>query len=327
MKVIDFGSSCFLTDHLSTYVQSRSYRAPEVILGMPYDQRIDIWSLGCILAELYTGKVLFQNDSVQTLLARLVGIMGQLDRKYLKRGKYSAKYFTKNFTVLYDKRNGAVEYLYPKKSSLRRRLKTDDALFLDFMTRLLRVNARERYVTIWFSTGCRLRIDLMKLSNAYVKGRKLQFHILIHWIGVTAVTQLIFIFVRLNRMLKWHFPFMDVLRKHQTDKIFFIQAYSWRSPRTSVLEVRFRKVSAGHQADVKIRGCATRSFLLCYLLCALYNIWRCKLSETWYEQQINKEVSHNTDVYKQTRCTLHLNPVFISYNMHMNTCWYSLLLL
>jgi serine/threonine protein kinase len=144
VKVIDFGSSCFLTDHLSTYVQSRSYRAPEVILGMPYDQRIDIWSLGCILAELYTGKVLFQNDSVQTLLARLVGIMGQLDRKYLKRGKYSAKYFTKNYTVLYDKKNGAVEYLYPKKSSLRRRLKTDDALFLDFMTRLLKVNARER---------------------------------------------------------------------------------------------------------------------------------------------------------------------------------------
>jgi serine/threonine protein kinase len=52
------GSSCFTTDHLSSYVQSRSYRAPEVILGMPYDQRIDIWSLGCILAELWTGYAL-----------------------------------------------------------------------------------------------------------------------------------------------------------------------------------------------------------------------------------------------------------------------------
>jgi len=55
IKIIDFGSSCFTTDHLSSYVQSRSYRAPEVILGMPYDQRIDIWSLGCIIAELWTG--------------------------------------------------------------------------------------------------------------------------------------------------------------------------------------------------------------------------------------------------------------------------------
>ena len=41
-------------------LQSRSYRSPEVILGAPYDQKIDIWSLGCILAELCTGRVLFQ---------------------------------------------------------------------------------------------------------------------------------------------------------------------------------------------------------------------------------------------------------------------------
>ena len=60
MKVIDLGSSCYVTDQLSSYVQSRSYRAPEVILGLPYDQKVDIWSLGCILAELLTGSVLFQ---------------------------------------------------------------------------------------------------------------------------------------------------------------------------------------------------------------------------------------------------------------------------
>ena len=59
VKVIDFGSSCFIHDHLSSYVQSRSYRAPEVILGCRYDYKIDIWSLGCILAELFTGYVLF----------------------------------------------------------------------------------------------------------------------------------------------------------------------------------------------------------------------------------------------------------------------------
>ena len=41
-------------------MQSRSYRAPEVILGLPYDQKIDLWSLGCILAELLSGQVLFQ---------------------------------------------------------------------------------------------------------------------------------------------------------------------------------------------------------------------------------------------------------------------------
>lgn len=63
VKVIDFGSSCFTTDQLSSYVQSRSYRAPEVILGLPYGQKVDVWSLGCILAELLSGYVLFQVGS------------------------------------------------------------------------------------------------------------------------------------------------------------------------------------------------------------------------------------------------------------------------
>jgi|EP01049_Picozoa_sp_SAG25_P000306 serine/threonine protein kinase len=42
IKIIDFGSSCFLHDTLGTYVQSRSYRAPEVFLGVQYDYRIDV---------------------------------------------------------------------------------------------------------------------------------------------------------------------------------------------------------------------------------------------------------------------------------------------
>jgi len=62
VKVIDLGSSCFETDHLCTYVQSRSYRAPEVILGLPYGPKIDIWSLGCILAELCSGQVSYASS-------------------------------------------------------------------------------------------------------------------------------------------------------------------------------------------------------------------------------------------------------------------------
>lgn len=63
VKVIDLGSSCFNTDHLCSYIQSRSYRAPEVILGLLYDEKIDIWSLGCILAELCTGNVSLNDGS------------------------------------------------------------------------------------------------------------------------------------------------------------------------------------------------------------------------------------------------------------------------
>lgn len=59
IKVIDFGSSCFEDETQYTYIQSRFYRAPEVILGLPYGTPIDMWSLGCILAELYTGCPIF----------------------------------------------------------------------------------------------------------------------------------------------------------------------------------------------------------------------------------------------------------------------------
>ena len=41
------------------YIQSRFYRSPEVLLGIPYDLAIDMWSLGCILVEMHTGESLF----------------------------------------------------------------------------------------------------------------------------------------------------------------------------------------------------------------------------------------------------------------------------
>ncbi|KAI9087901.1 hypothetical protein K1719_030231 [Acacia pycnantha] len=145
VKVIDLGSSCFETDQLCSYVQSRSYRAPEVILGLPYDKKIDIWSLGCILAELCTGNVLFQNDSSATLLARVIGIIGPIDQNMLTKGRDTFKYFTKNH-MLYERNQetNRLEYLIPKKTSLRHRLPVADQGFLDFVAYLLEVNPKKR---------------------------------------------------------------------------------------------------------------------------------------------------------------------------------------
>lgn len=81
VKVIDFGSSCYIFDHLSSYVQSRSYRAPEVMLGLSYNSKIDMWSLGCILAELWTGRVLFQNESQSTLFGFNISLKKNLFTK------------------------------------------------------------------------------------------------------------------------------------------------------------------------------------------------------------------------------------------------------
>ncbi|XP_049396272.1 uncharacterized protein LOC125860374 isoform X2 [Solanum stenotomum] len=145
VKVIDLGSSCFETDHLCSYVQSRSYRAPEVILGLPYDKKIDIWSLGCILAELCTGNVLFQNDSPATLLARVIGIIGPIDQDLLVKGRDTYKYFTKNH-MLYERNQetNRLECLIPKKTSLRHRLPMGDQGFIDFVAHLLEVNPKKR---------------------------------------------------------------------------------------------------------------------------------------------------------------------------------------
>jgi len=65
LKLVDYGSGCFRGEQVYTYVQSRFYRAPEVILRIPYTEKVDIWSFGCILAELYTGEPLFPGNNEQ----------------------------------------------------------------------------------------------------------------------------------------------------------------------------------------------------------------------------------------------------------------------
>lgn len=92
IKVIDYGSSCFETQQVYTYIQSRFYRSPEVILGLPYHAAIDMWSLGCIVAELYTGYPLFPGENEQEQLARIMEVFGPPD-KYLIDRSARRKFF------------------------------------------------------------------------------------------------------------------------------------------------------------------------------------------------------------------------------------------
>jgi serine/threonine protein kinase len=143
VKVIDFGSSCYTTDHLSSYVQSRSYRAPEVILGLPYDGKIDMWSVGAILVELLTGYVLFQNDSVAAMLSRISAIVGAFPDSLLQRARHAHKYFVDGMVYERD-RDGTPYILQPKPTSLAARAHTDDELFLSFCGSLLQVDPEKR---------------------------------------------------------------------------------------------------------------------------------------------------------------------------------------
>ena len=74
IRLIDFGSSCFVTDTLTTYIQSQAYRAPEVIVGGNYDTKIDIWSVGCVIAELIIGEELFAAKNLKEMIFKVRNI-------------------------------------------------------------------------------------------------------------------------------------------------------------------------------------------------------------------------------------------------------------
>lgn len=76
-----------------TYIQSRFYRAPEVILGIAYGTPIDMWSLGCIIAELYTGIPIFPGESEQDQLACIMEIIGVPPRYLIEQSSRRKVFF------------------------------------------------------------------------------------------------------------------------------------------------------------------------------------------------------------------------------------------
>lgn len=87
IKVIDFGSSCYEHQRVYSYIQSRFYRAPEVILGAKYGTSIDMWSLGCILSELVTGCPLLPGEDELDQLACIIELLGIPPKNVLDQSK------------------------------------------------------------------------------------------------------------------------------------------------------------------------------------------------------------------------------------------------
>ncbi|TFB07342.1 Dual specificity protein kinase pom1 [Trichoderma ghanense] len=137
IKVIDFGSSCFESEKVYTYIQSRFYRSPEVILGMTYGLPIDMWSVGCILAELYTGVPIFPGENEQEQLACIMEVFGPPEKHLIEKSTRKKLFFDSmgkpRLTVSSKGRRRR-----PSSKTLQQVLKCDDEAFLDFVARCLR---------------------------------------------------------------------------------------------------------------------------------------------------------------------------------------------
>ncbi|KAF8418955.1 hypothetical protein EV426DRAFT_709465 [Tirmania nivea] len=143
IKMIDFGSSCFEHEKVYTYIQSRFYRSPEVILGMTYGLPIDIWSLGCILAELYTGYPIFPGENEQEQLACIMEVFGPPEKHLIEKSTRKKLFFDsfgKPRVIVSSKGRRR----RPSSKTLSQALKCDDEAFLDFITRCLRWDPDKR---------------------------------------------------------------------------------------------------------------------------------------------------------------------------------------
>ncbi|KAF9929187.1 hypothetical protein FBU30_001800 [Linnemannia zychae] len=156
IKVIDFGSSCLENEKVYTYIQSRFYRSPEVILGMSYNMAIDMWSLGCILAELYTGYPLFPGENEQEQLACIMEIQGVPDRYLIEKSSRKKVFFDQNGNPKLVV-NSKGKKRRPGSKTISQALKCSDPLFLDFIQRCLiwdpekRMKPREGLQHEWIS--------------------------------------------------------------------------------------------------------------------------------------------------------------------------------
>ncbi|XP_013187477.1 serine/threonine-protein kinase PRP4 homolog isoform X2 [Amyelois transitella] len=106
LKLCDFGSACKLHQNEPTpYLVSRFYRAPEIILGLPYNHGVDMWSAGCTIFEMATGKILFTGSSNNKMLKCFMDFKGKIPSRLIKKGKFKDQHFNYNNNFLLHKKD------------------------------------------------------------------------------------------------------------------------------------------------------------------------------------------------------------------------------
>jgi serine/threonine protein kinase len=129
VRIIDFGSACHIGQKHFDYIQSRFYRAPEVIFGIPYGPPMDIWSFACIIAELVAGRPLFAGKSETDELHLHMDLLGIPPETVLAEAKRRLIFFNP------DGRPRNPLSKHPK--SLEKMTKINDPNLLDLLMRCL----------------------------------------------------------------------------------------------------------------------------------------------------------------------------------------------
>jgi len=101
LKICDLGSASYSNENeITPYLVSRFYRAPEIILGLPYSFPLDVWSVGCCLAELFTGKIMFPGKTNNEMLKLFMQVKGKFPKKLLRKAQFRELHFDENFNYL-----------------------------------------------------------------------------------------------------------------------------------------------------------------------------------------------------------------------------------
>jgi len=144
VRLIDFGSATFDWEHHSKVVSTRHYRAPEVILELGWSQPCDVWSVGCIMFELYLGFTLFQTHDNREHLAMMEKILGPIPDRLIRRTK--TKFFNGSHLV-WDEDSSAGKYVRDNCKPLQKYRMNDSEdhlLLFDLVMKMLAYDPDER---------------------------------------------------------------------------------------------------------------------------------------------------------------------------------------
>ncbi|TDG41789.1 hypothetical protein AWZ03_011804 [Drosophila navojoa] len=105
--IADVGNACFVEQHVTEDIQTREYRAVEVILGAGYDTSADLWSAACLFWELATGEYLFEPNKWrgdaspdEVHIANIIETCGPIPKELIARGEYSPEIFNSKGELL-----------------------------------------------------------------------------------------------------------------------------------------------------------------------------------------------------------------------------------